>query len=655
MRVVLSSNDLVCEPLLLGNALILNDGAQQISVIITGATPLTLSHERVSLRSGPMLRGPWVVGYATGMSQEDLVTALEADANISEAGPVGVPSELVGEITASAFPSLSRQDFYEGGFSTYHIRLPNQDAHPEDPSYWGDDPADHGWRHDFDMDLPQAWGITRGDSNVVIAVCDVGVNVEHLELSGKILRTDPPGDTTTAPGDTMGCPGECGVDDDNDGLIDEDRFGRSAGDLPEVVTNGGVPENVLTSYRGGNANVVNVSSVVEWSENVLAGWTLRFMREYGYAVPIIGNQATVNGITTIITSPDTNVNWILRDAGGFQNVADAGWPFYVSNGVDDDGDGAIDDFGYNTLFNADDDENGYIDDNEGWDFRASQRDVFGQFHDNDPGQPGSSHGTAIAGIIGGTWDGGSLVGIAPGVKILPVKMSYDLSCTSGSISPTPTAFEYCAGKGADIVSLSYKPGSVRNSYIITDSLGLLLTQAVGNAANYYAHPMGENPRTTLVAGTEPGGWMWYNQNRDFGSNYHETVDIAAPATHWVIRADECKPVDYDAWEGTSLASPVVAAVMGLMKSAYPHWDNDYLRAKLLVSTQDIEPTPPEHANGPQDADYVGRVGSGQVNAYRALTFYDDLFSHPDSSAVVTWSETVWISGDLHIPSWQTLE
>ncbi|MDA3832427.1 MAG: S8 family peptidase, partial [Spirochaetales bacterium] len=75
---------------------------------------------------------------------------------------------------------------------------------------------------------PEAWDITTGNSEIIIAVIDTGVDYSHPDLINNIWKNvaEQIGD---ANGD--GYPGAKGVDDDGDGLIDEDSQGRQPGDV----------------------------------------------------------------------------------------------------------------------------------------------------------------------------------------------------------------------------------------------------------------------------------------------------------------------------------------------------------------------------------------------------------------------------------------
>ena len=86
------------------------------------------------------------------------------------------------------------------------------------PLLWGMNQS-----NDIDMNMPEAWGLATGNSSVVIAVIDTGVDYTHPDLAVNMWRN---------PGETAGN----GIDDDGNGVVD-DVYGFNA------ITNGGDPKD----------------------------------------------------------------------------------------------------------------------------------------------------------------------------------------------------------------------------------------------------------------------------------------------------------------------------------------------------------------------------------------------------------------------------
>ena len=74
---------------------------------------------------------------------------------------------------------------------------------------------------DADIDAPEAWDIITDANDIIVAVIDTGVDYTHPDLAANMWKTiEEPNDANND-----GYPGVQGVDDDGDGLIDEDSEG----------------------------------------------------------------------------------------------------------------------------------------------------------------------------------------------------------------------------------------------------------------------------------------------------------------------------------------------------------------------------------------------------------------------------------------------
>jgi len=92
---------------------------------------------------------------------------------------------------------------------------------PNDPLY-----ASEQWNLP-QIGMPEAWDITTGSNSIILGIIDTGIDYNHEDLDGNIWHNpnEEPGD---ANGD--GFPGIEMVDDDGDGLVDEDSQGRQPGE-----------------------------------------------------------------------------------------------------------------------------------------------------------------------------------------------------------------------------------------------------------------------------------------------------------------------------------------------------------------------------------------------------------------------------------------
>ena len=247
----------------------------------------------------------------------------------------------------------------------------------------------------------------------------------------------------------------------------------------------------------------------------------------------------------------------------------------------------------------DDDDNGYVDDFQGWDFSSDQ---FGE--DNDP-SPGNRHGTHVAGISAAVTNNGiGVAGVNPNAKILAVKCGPDLPFIN-SIDSGYEGILYSGVIGAEIINCSW--GGQGRSEIghetvkAVTELGALVVCATGNDASELIIYPAWFPECLSVSSTTPA------DRRSSFSNYHKDVDVSAPGSsiNATVPGD-----DYASLNGTSMASPVVAGVAAMVKANNPNYTPQQLIAHIKATTDNIE------ANlGSQK----GKMGKGRVNAYKALT------------------------------------
>lgn len=303
----------------------------------------------------------------------------------------------------------------------------------------------------------------------------------------------------------------------------------------------------------------------------------------------------------------------------------------VDTGVDIDHPDLVDNLFYNyadPINGIDDDNDGYVDNYLGWDLGNNDNDVSVESYD---------HGVNVAGIASASTDNiTGISGVGFSCKILPVKIDN----TAGRLVGAYDGIVYAADHGADIINNSW--GSYQYSEFSQDvinyaaSKGVLIVSAVGNDST---------ERVFYPAGYENVLSVGSSEQQDFKkhtSNYGHWVDVFAPGeAMYTLNSIG----GYGINGGTSMASPVVAGVAGLIKSQFPNYSPKQIEHKILTTADNID-----HLNIPE---YNGKLGTGRVNAFRALTenFHpgiemhsiqltdkkDDLF-HP--------GDTIFISGEF---------
>ena len=244
----------------------------------------------------------------------------------------------------------------------------------------------------------------------------------------------------------------------------------------------------------------------------------------------------------------------------------------------------------------DDDGNGFIDDFRGWDFANN---------DNDP-LDDHDHGTHCAGTIGGRGDDG--IGVA-GVnwQVSLVGLKFLTASGSGTLEDAVEAIEYATKLGVAMTSNSWGGGgyspTMDAAIAGANAAGILFIAAAGNDGNdndlapHYPSSY-EHDNVIAVAATD-------HQDRLAGFSCYgaESVDVAAPGV--AIYSTRTAGA-YTLMSGTSMATPHVAGVAALVKAAYPAAGIAELRARL-VNTVDHVPS------------LAGKVASGgRINAFNAL-------------------------------------
>lgn len=252
---------------------------------------------------------------------------------------------------------------------------------------------------------------------------------------------------------------------------------------------------------------------------------------------------------------------------------------------------------------VDDDGNGWIDDLIGWDVAD---------RDNNPAPPSfiaedMSHGTHCAGIAAGATDNGK--GIASisfnSVRIMSCKAMSD-NTEDFRLTHAVEGITYAVRNGATIISCSF--GSPNPSQPLQEAISLALSQgiivvaAAGNEnTDTRSYPAAYNGVIAVAS-------SYLQDRRSNFSNYGSWVNITAPGSY--IRSSVATSQSaYDDFSGTSMACPMVAGLLALMKSYKPSATANELVSCLLSSADNIDNVNPG---------YAGQLGAGRINAEAAL-------------------------------------
>ena len=264
-------------------------------------------------------------------------------------------------------------------------------------------------------------------------------------------------------------------------------------------------------------------------------------------------EITTGSISVTLAVIDTGIDLNHPDLASqiWQNPGET-----PANGVDDDGDG-------------------YVDDWRGWDF------VNG---DNQP-QDDSGHGTHVAGIAAAAGDNNTgIAGIAWNVRLMPLKV-LDRS-GEGTNTDLALALRWAADHHADIINLSLgdsNPDPVMEEAVdYAYAHGVTVVAAAGNSSSSGVLYPAVYTNTIAVAATD-------SSNRVAGfSSYGPEVDLAAPgvgiySTYWNIFSGST----YGTLSGTSMAAPHVAGVAALLAGLPQFNSPDTIRLALESTALDL--------------------------------------------------------------------
>ncbi len=262
---------------------------------------------------------------------------------------------------------------------------------------------------------------------------------------------------------------------------------------------------------------------------------------------------------------------------------------------------------YNTadpVNGIDDDGDGYVDNYAGWDLCGASATTMIGDNDSNVKSSDADHGVHVSGIAGAVTDNGiGVASLAYNAKLLIVKAGADDS--PRSIYKGYEGIKYAADKGAQIINCSWggvgggQFGQEMVNYAI--SKGCLVVAAAGNSGNDIPIYPAAFDGVLAVANLNS------NDTKGSSSNYGTYVDISAPgqSIYNTVFGNT-----YGFKSGTSMAAPLVASAAALLKAKYPNYTGLQIGELLRATADNIDAQNPNHLN---------LLGKGRLNAYRALT------------------------------------
>lgn len=209
------------------------------------------------------------------------------------------------------------------------------------------------------------------------------------------------------------------------------------------------------------------------------------------------------------------------------------------------------------------------------------------------------HGTHVAGTIASY---GKVSGVMEEGTLIPVKVLDDDG--DGSMYDIQKGITYAASEGADVINMSLGGGEynqgMKEAIESANSKGTIVVAASGNDGQQdISYPAAYD--NTIAVGS-----VTSSKSRSIFSNYGEELDVMAPGSNIYSTTPDG---NYDAMSGTSMASPHVAGVMGLIRSADSDISVDDATSILKETAKNVGP----------DREY----GYGIVDAKEAVQEADD--------------------------------
>ncbi len=287
----------------------------------------------------------------------------------------------------------------------------------------------------------------------------------------------------------------------------------------------------------------------------------------------------------------------IIDTGADYGHADLNGNIWVNagevpgNGIDDDGDGLVDNV-------------------NGYDHGDNDPDPY----DEDGSDTG--HGTSVAGVIGAVGNNGiGIAGINWDVSVMVLKFTGSVGSRPGQsrdVADMLAALDNAVRKGVVAVNMSFGSAeacasqALQNGLNAAEAAGILIVASAGNDranTDVIPHCPSGSPNLNIisVANTDE------NDNLASTSNYGpSTIDLAAPGRHILSTV----PGGYAYASGTSFSAPQVTGVAALIKSIIPQATAAQIRAAILGAVD-------------QKPQLAGLVATGgRLNAHRAIQIVD---------------------------------
>jgi subtilisin family serine protease len=211
----------------------------------------------------------------------------------------------------------------------------------------------------------------------------------------------------------------------------------------------------------------------------------------------------------------------------------------------------------------------------------------------------------VAGIIGARQDNGQgVTGIAPGCKLLPVRIFDDAGHTNEGASTA--AIIWAVDHGAKVINASWgSPSdseSGRAAVKYAQDHDVVVVSAVGNTGKQWdpSYPAAWPGVVAVAATNDNDRWASF-------STWGDWITLAAPGDGILSTYPLSKGNGYRIMSGTSMAAPAVSGVAALVRSQHPKLTQAQVVERLYATAKDVINTGVDPYSG-----------HGRVDALRAV-------------------------------------
>lgn len=189
------------------------------------------------------------------------------------------------------------------------------------------------------------------------------------------------------------------------------------------------------------------------------------------------------------------------------------------------------------------------------------------------------HGTSVAGVIAASMNNGGIVGIAPEVNLIVIKAECDENGEFYRSSDLVFGLYYAIERDVDVVNMSFGGGGsfAKPAKLAVDS-DIICVAAAGNKSTSQLTYPAADENVIGVGALADNSWELASY-----SNFGENTNLVAPGTVYTATLDG----GYKVMNGTSFASPIVAAAMALIKQQDRYMEFADVTELLYASCYDI--------------------------------------------------------------------